>query len=295
MNQLFAAAPLPSRLADLAWLLFRLHVGLSIALGAGWSKLMQLYTSTEAAKLAGGAATLGPPDWFVQQVANLGFTFPSPYMWAWLACWGEFAGGLLIALGLLTRFSALQLAVRFFVVAFLWYEGAEPIVGMYYQQLLFWAFVLVTVVGAGRYSLDYAISQRGPLLPRLRQLLPGRRVPVAAGVVFMLASATACWANLHSDLLIRPGKQFALGGEQRGAFKVVARNVGQVAVEFKERPAGGGIFGKGTLKPGQRATLRFAAGSTALLLNPSANTANLKLVVSGDTNLRMGYEVNGTR
>lgn len=59
-----------------------------------------------------------------------------------------------MALGLLTRLSAAQLAFQFFVVAFLWYESPEPLVGMYYQQLLFWAFVLATAVGGGRYSLD---------------------------------------------------------------------------------------------------------------------------------------------
>lgn len=90
---LFGACPLPSRLADAAWLLFRVHLGLSIAIGAGWGKLGSLYTATEASRLT--AATPAPPDWFVSQVAGLGFTFPSPYVWAWLACWGEFAGGLL--------------------------------------------------------------------------------------------------------------------------------------------------------------------------------------------------------
>ena len=132
---LLGAEALPTRWADAALLLFRLHIGLSIAIGAGWGKLGSLYSASEVSQLA--ATAPAPPDWFVQQVAGLGFTQPSPYFWAWLACWGEFAGGLLLALGLLTRLSALQLAFQFFVVAFLWYESPEPIVGMYYQQLLF--------------------------------------------------------------------------------------------------------------------------------------------------------------
>ncbi|GAA3996359.1 hypothetical protein GCM10022408_03700 [Hymenobacter fastidiosus] len=155
---LFGARPLSSRLADGALLLFRLHLGLSIAIGAGWGKLGSLYTATEAGKLVGAAPT--PPDWFVQQVATLGFTQPSPYFWAWLACWGELAGGLLLALGLLTRLSAAQLAFQFFVVAFVWYETPEFLVGMYYQQLLFWAFLLIVATGGGRYSLDYWLTYR---------------------------------------------------------------------------------------------------------------------------------------
>ena len=157
---LFVAPPFPSRLTDVAWLLFRLHLGLSIAIGAGWAKLVNLTTAQETAKLATSAAPLGPPDWFVQQVANLGFTYPTPYLWAWLAAWGEFAGGLLLAVGLLTRWSGVQLAFQFLVIAFLWYDEPEPFLGMYYQQLLFWAFLLVAVVGGGRYSLDYWLVQK---------------------------------------------------------------------------------------------------------------------------------------
>ena len=280
---LFFATPLNSRLADVTWLLLRLHIGLSIAIGAGWGKLVNLTTATEAA--------LGPPDWFIQQVANLGFTYPSPYLWAWLACWGEFAGGLLIAFGLFTRWGAVQLAFQFFIIAFVWYEGPEPIVGMNYQQLLFWSFVLVTAVGGGRYSLDYALLHSAGWW---RRLLPARQRVAVATVALVVFAATACWAgNLHSDLFIEPGKQFALGGTQPGAFRVVARNVGSVPVEIKERPRGGGIFGKGKLAPGQRATLRFMAGSSALVLNPSNQQAHLDITVSGDTNLSMGYEVNG--
>ncbi|GAB2780366.1 putative membrane protein YphA (DoxX/SURF4 family) [Hymenobacter luteus] len=155
---LFGAAPLSSRAADVTWLLFRLHLGLSIAIGAGWSKLVNLTTATEAEKMVGGAGS--PPDWFVQQVADLGFTLPSAYFWAVLAVWGEFAGGLLVALGLGTRLAAFQLAVQFLVIAFFWYDKPEPLLGMYYQQLLFWAFVLVTGVGGGRYSADYWIWKR---------------------------------------------------------------------------------------------------------------------------------------
>jgi hypothetical protein len=108
------------------------------------------------------------------------------------------------------------------------------------------------------------------------------------------ALATSCWANLTSDLLIEPGKQFVLGGGQPGAFRVEARNVGKVPVEVKERPRGGGIFTKNTLAPGARGTLRFMAGSTAVLLNPSAVQARLHLKVTGDTrSLSMTYEPSG--
>ncbi|GAA4380128.1 DoxX family protein [Hymenobacter koreensis] len=292
---LFAATPLTNRAADAVWLLFRLHIGLSIADGAGWAKL------TNLAAVA-NAQVPGPPDWFVQQVAGLGFTFPSPYFWAGAAVWGEFVGGLLIALGLFTRWSGLQLAFQFFVVAFLWYENPSPITGMYFQQLLFWGFALVTVLGGGRYSLDYWLTRRAvnaanTASKELRIASDKRPAVVAAALGLLTLVSTLCFAgdNLKSNLLIEPRKQFVLGGEQRGAFKVSAHNIGKVPVEIKERPRGGGIFGKATLAPGQRATLRFMAGSAALLLNPSDERANLLLTVSGDTQLSMGYEQEGKR
>ncbi|MBC8084238.1 MAG: DoxX family membrane protein [Hymenobacter sp.] len=176
---LLGATALPSRPADVALLLFRLHLGLSIALGAGWGKLSTL------------TGVGGPPDWFVQQVAGLGFTQPSPYLWAWLACWGELVGGLLLALGLLTRLSALQLAFQFFVIAFLWYDKPEFLVGMYYQQLFFWAFVLVTVVGGGRYSLDYWLLQRSGSARTTARLAGTASAQVVAVLLCVVAGSVA--------------------------------------------------------------------------------------------------------
>jgi hypothetical protein len=117
--------------------------------------------------------------------------------------------------------------------------------------------------------------------------------PLLSLLGFLLLLATACWArSIHSDLFIEPGKQFVLGGEQQGKFKVAAHNKGKVPVTIKERPRGGGIFGKATLAPGQHTTLAFGARSAAVLLNPSAQQANLDLRITGDTNLSMNYQTN---
>ncbi|MBD2766713.1 hypothetical protein IC235_02265 [Hymenobacter sp. BT664] len=170
--------------------------------------------------------------------------------------------------------------------------------GMHLQQELFGGLVLLLAMGASRWSVD------GWFRNRLRTWLPGVRqrlfskTTLAASVAVLAAVLLAgpvvsggLSGHLHSDLSIEPGKQFLLGGGQRGAFKVVAKNKGKVAVEIKERPRAGGIFGKATLQPGQRGVIRFAAGSTAVLLNSSSTLANLDLTVTGDTGaLRMNYE-----
>ena len=114
--------------------------------------------------------------------------------------------------------------------------------------------------------------------------------PALACLLALLLPLLTIAGTIHSNLLIEPGKQFVLGGEQRGAFRVAAKNTGTVPVEIRERPKGGGTFGKVTLAPGQSGVLKFAAGSTAVLLNPSSSKANLNLTVSGDTKLGMTYE-----
>ena len=131
-------------LLNTGWLLFRLHIGLSIAIHAGWPKMN----------------TLAAPGWFNDQVADLGFSFPSPAFWATLASWGELVGGIGIALGLLTRFNAFQLAFQFFVISFLWYDKPEPLTGLYFQQTLFWGYVLTVFGGSGRFSFDQLLLNR---------------------------------------------------------------------------------------------------------------------------------------
>jgi uncharacterized membrane protein YphA (DoxX/SURF4 family) len=143
-NFLFGTSLQSNKTTHIVWLLFRLHIGLSMAIHAGFPKMMN------------GAA----PEWFVKQINDLGFTFISPTFWATAASWGEFLGGILIAIGLLTRFAALQLAFQFFVISFLWYDTPEPLTGMYFQQLYMWCYVLVAVVGGGNYTLDKLLMKK---------------------------------------------------------------------------------------------------------------------------------------
>lgn len=165
MKQLFFGSSFTGNKAfNIAWLLFRFYIGFTIAVGAGWPKMNEL----------------AAPDWFVKQVGEIGFTFPSPAFWAATAAWGEFVGGLCIALGFFTRFSALQLAFQFFVVSFIWYKEPAPMIGMYYQQLLFWGFVLIAVSGAGKFSVDHWITNRSTSKAKLKKF-------VTAGILLLLS------------------------------------------------------------------------------------------------------------
>lgn len=154
---------------NIGWLLFRLHMGLSIAIHAGWPKMN----------------TLAAPGWFNDQVAGLGFTFPSPAFWATLASWGEFVGGICIALGFLTRFNAFQLAFQFFVISFLWYDKPEPLTGMYFQQTLFWGYVFTVFAGSGRFSIDHYLLKR-------------QQVRISTGVKTAMASLLLFFLLIHN-------------------------------------------------------------------------------------------------
>lgn len=171
LNRFFFGTSLnDNKTLNTGWLLFRLHLGLSIAIHAGWPKMN----------------TLAAPDWFNDQVAGLGFTFPSPAFWATIAAWGEFAGGICVALGLLTRFNALQLAFQFLVISFLWYDNPEPITGMYFQNTLLMGFVLVVIAGGGSYSLDKLIRQR----KSVKRMMPVKIAAVCLLCLFSMAGHT---------------------------------------------------------------------------------------------------------
>jgi putative oxidoreductase len=92
----------------------------------------------------------GPPPWFVEQVAALGF--PAPRGFAWLALLSEFLGGLLLVAGLLTRPAALLNALTTGVAAFGHHQHPTG------DGLGALAFCLMTsavaVAGPGRFSLD---------------------------------------------------------------------------------------------------------------------------------------------
>ena len=180
-NFLFGSIKTYSKVFDWSYLLFRIYAGLSIAIGAGLSKVF--HKINEKGDTNWDNLAFGTGDWFVKQVSDIGFTFISPTFWAYLAVYGEFIGGLLIAFGIFTRLSSIQLAFQFFIVAFVWYDSPAPMVGMYYQQLIFWSFVMTFAVGDGKYSLE-TLSSRGKKLLEISK-------PVLATVFFLMITFTS--------------------------------------------------------------------------------------------------------
>ncbi len=129
---LFGGAGGGSSTADLGLLLLRLFVGLSLAFAHGLGKLP-------------------PSERFLAGVEEMGF--PLPVFFGWAAAVSEFGGGILIALGLLTRPAAFFVAVTMAVAAFIRQAGSP--FGERELALLYGAAaVMLLLAGAGRYAID---------------------------------------------------------------------------------------------------------------------------------------------
>jgi len=135
---LFSGSRPASAAANLGLLLLRLYAGLALALAHGWGKLP-------------------PSEKFVEGVKDLGF--PAPAISAWMAGLSEFGGGILLALGLMTRPAALAVGFTMGVAGFL-RHAQDP----FRVKELAFAYLAVAVLylfaGAGSFSIDAMIRAR---------------------------------------------------------------------------------------------------------------------------------------
>ena len=135
---LFGGANIESEHANVGLAILRVISGLSIAFGHGIGKI------PPSAGLVAGTAKLG---------------FPLPEFFAWAAAFGEFGGGLLLALGLLTRPGTFFMGFTMMVAAF-GVHAADPF-GIKEMALLYLAIaVMFLLVGSGKYGVDACIRSR---------------------------------------------------------------------------------------------------------------------------------------
>lgn len=105
----------------------------------------------------------GPQQWFVDDVAAMGF--PAPALFAWLAVLAEFFGGFLLVVGLGTRFAALANVLVTATAAFLYHGGDVGQNGLTATVFLVMCTTLM-IAGPGRFSLDgWLIAKRGSAVP----------------------------------------------------------------------------------------------------------------------------------
>lgn len=128
---------------DLGLLILRLGIGLGFMLVHGWPKISggpQLW-----AKLGGS-------------MSNLGITF-APEFWGFMASFTEFAGGILLILGLFTRPAAFFLAFNMIVALTQHLTNLDPWNKVIYPIEMFSVFAAFIFLGAGKYSIDYLIHK----------------------------------------------------------------------------------------------------------------------------------------
>lgn len=117
---------------DVALLVLRVTFGVALALAHGYGKFAN-------------------PERFLQGLTTRGFPLPGLFGWAAIA--SELLGGILLALGLLTRPAALFVLITLSVAAFN-IHGADP----FSKRELALAYVSVAlailIAGPGRFSLD---------------------------------------------------------------------------------------------------------------------------------------------
>jgi putative oxidoreductase len=117
----------------------------------------------------------GPQDWFIADIAKMGFPFPS--FFAWCAVLSEFFGGILLALGLLARPAAFFNAVTTFVAAFVFHKG--DVSGSALLGTVFFASTLgLTLTGPGRMSIDYLMFRLWTTAPTTGDPSDARKSPV---------------------------------------------------------------------------------------------------------------------
>jgi hypothetical protein len=106
----------------------------------------------------------------------------------------------------------------------------------------------------------------------------------ALAVVTFMASC-----GITSNTTIEPKKQFVLGNNEHGSFKVKMKNLSSQPVEVYQAPLGGGSHSGSTVQPGQLVTVKVQRNTALIVNNQSADTVSVYLQVTGDAGLSMGY------
>ena len=134
---LFSPGRISGGFGNLLFFAVRLALGLMMAFGHGLGKFP-------------------PSENFITGVAALGF--PLPIVFAWCAVLSEFLGGIFIAMGLMTRVSALFLSLTMAAAAFL-HHVSDPFERKELALVYLVAFLAVGAIGPGKLSLDHLISK----------------------------------------------------------------------------------------------------------------------------------------
>jgi len=129
--------------------------GTSTKLGDAGLLILRVFAGAAMA-FAHGLGKVQNPGKAIASADKLGF--PVPEVMGWAATLSEFMGGLLLALGLLTRPSAFVLAVTMSVAAFM-AHGSDPFQKKELALAYLSMYILLLCTGGGRFSIDALIKK----------------------------------------------------------------------------------------------------------------------------------------
>ena len=129
---------------DVGLLIVRLVIGLAFVFVYGFKKI-----------------AAGPEMWagLGGAMQNLGIGF-MPVFWGFMAALAEFGGGILLVLGLFTRWTSLLMAFNMFVALLMHYSMGDPMSKITHPAELCALFLALFFIGAGKYSIDNLIGKK---------------------------------------------------------------------------------------------------------------------------------------
>lgn len=135
---LFGGAKIYPPLANVGVLLLRVFTGLSLAFAHGINKVP-------------------PSERFIAGVAKLGFQLPEVFAWA--AAFSEFFGGILLALGLLTRPASFFILMTMLIAGFVRHApdpfGVKELAFIYASVA-----IMFLLLGSGRFGVDALLRRK---------------------------------------------------------------------------------------------------------------------------------------
>jgi putative oxidoreductase len=138
-NILFGGTGCATKVGDAALFILRVFAGLAFAIAHGLPKIQDSAGAISSAR---------------------GLNFPMPEVFGWAAILSESLGGILLALGLLTRPAAFFLACTMVVAAFM-IHGEHPFQKQELAFIYLTVMVLFMAIGGGRFSVDALIRGGG--------------------------------------------------------------------------------------------------------------------------------------
>ncbi|HEU4470603.1 MAG TPA: hypothetical protein VFR58_05955 [Flavisolibacter sp.] len=106
---------------------------------------------------------------------------------------------------------------------------------------------------------------------------------LAISVVF------ASCKTLNSTTTIKPNDSFLLGNNVHGSFRASLKNLSNGPVEVCQKPVDGDMVTLQTVAPNERVSVSVPRNTALVVVNKTADTANVRLKVKGDTGLSMQY------